>query len=130
MYSCDSNADCINTVGSYSCQCRNGYTGDGRVCTGNFRRISDIFRYANYVTAGIYFRYISIRQLCHSWYMLYNSLFVETPRKFITNKYVLSPCKHTKNWYMLCFTKSSFRHQRMFHPNLYVRPVRIALTLS
>ena len=88
MYSCDSNADCINTVGSYSCQCRNGYTGDGRVCTGNFRRISDIFRYANYVTAGIYFRYISIRQLCHSWYMLYNSLFVETPRKFITNYYM------------------------------------------
>ena len=44
--------------------------------------------FANYVTAGIYFRYISIRQLCHSWYMLYNSLFVETPRKFITNYYM------------------------------------------
>ena len=33
---CDSNADCTNTVGSYSCQCRSGYTGDGNTCTGRF----------------------------------------------------------------------------------------------
>ena len=33
---CDSNADCINTVGSYICQCRSGFSGDGQVCTGNF----------------------------------------------------------------------------------------------
>ena len=35
-HECDSNADCTNTVGSYSCQCRSGYTGDGNTCTGRF----------------------------------------------------------------------------------------------
>ena len=33
-YECDSNADCINTIGSYNCQCRTGYTGHGKTCTG------------------------------------------------------------------------------------------------
>ncbi len=32
--SCDSNADCNNTVGSYSCQCRSGYAGNGKSCLG------------------------------------------------------------------------------------------------
>ncbi|XP_066276578.1 IgGFc-binding protein-like [Branchiostoma lanceolatum] len=31
---CDANADCINTHGSYNCECRAGYTGDGRTCEG------------------------------------------------------------------------------------------------
>ena len=33
---CDviSRADCTNTIGSYKCICRDGYTGDGEVCTG------------------------------------------------------------------------------------------------
>ncbi|XP_015773266.1 PREDICTED: uromodulin-like isoform X1 [Acropora digitifera] len=32
-HSCDVNAVCSNTVGSYACACKAGYTGDGRNCT-------------------------------------------------------------------------------------------------
>ena len=35
---CDPNADCINTDGSYSCTCKQGYTGNGRICEGNYTR--------------------------------------------------------------------------------------------
>ena len=31
---CDSNAECINTIGSFQCVCREGYGGDGLRCAG------------------------------------------------------------------------------------------------
>ena len=31
---CDTNANCTNAVGSYTCQCLDGYTGDGLSCAG------------------------------------------------------------------------------------------------
>lgn len=31
---CDSNANCVNTQGSFECVCREGYEGNGRMCTG------------------------------------------------------------------------------------------------
>ena len=31
---CDANATCANTEGSYVCQCREGYEGEGKKCTG------------------------------------------------------------------------------------------------
>jgi len=27
---------CVNTVGSYTCACKPGYSGDGTSCTGEF----------------------------------------------------------------------------------------------
>ena len=32
--SCDVNAQCINTDGSYNCSCSSGYSGDRMTCTG------------------------------------------------------------------------------------------------
>ena len=31
---CDENADCTNSDGSYSCTCKQGFTGDGATCNG------------------------------------------------------------------------------------------------
>ena len=33
---CDDNANCTNTDGSYDCTCREGYTGDGENCTSQY----------------------------------------------------------------------------------------------
>ena len=35
--SCTSNAECINTAGSYECRCTEGYTGDANHCEGNLK---------------------------------------------------------------------------------------------
>ena len=44
-HTCDANANCVNTHGSYNCSCKSGYTGDGFNCTGE---IIQIFSY-NYL---------------------------------------------------------------------------------
>ena len=31
---CHENATCNNTIGSYLCECNDGYTGNGTYCTG------------------------------------------------------------------------------------------------
>ena len=32
-YSCENNSYCVNTIGSYHCQCNHGYEGDGNNCS-------------------------------------------------------------------------------------------------
>ena len=34
-HDCSDNGQCTNTMGSFSCSCNNGYTGNGKTCTGN-----------------------------------------------------------------------------------------------
>lgn len=36
---CDLNANCVNTQGSFECMCREGYEGNGRMCTGIYRAV-------------------------------------------------------------------------------------------
>ena len=34
-FPCDPNADCTDLDGSYLCECRDGYSGNGEICEGN-----------------------------------------------------------------------------------------------
>ena len=51
QHNCSVNANCINMPGSFKCECKNGYTGDGYACNGNVMITNYIF--ANIIT----FRY-------------------------------------------------------------------------
>lgn len=41
---CDENADCTNNDGSYSCACKQGFTGGGKTCEGNINTIEVIIQ--------------------------------------------------------------------------------------
>lgn len=32
---CSNNAECLNTMGSYRCSCKEGFSGDGFYCSGH-----------------------------------------------------------------------------------------------
>lgn len=40
---CHVNATCKNTVGSYSCGCNSGFSGDGKVCKGELFSLGFLF---------------------------------------------------------------------------------------
>ena len=58
---CNVNAACTNTLGSYRCRCKNGYTGDGETCQGNLLRLSCdiIFEYDIYRIIGSMWTWVS-----------------------------------------------------------------------
>ena len=43
-HSCHVNATCMNTNGSYLCECHPGFNGNGQICTGEFNLFLEIFR--------------------------------------------------------------------------------------
>ena len=42
------NAECTDTEGSYECECRTGYSGDGFNCSGKYRQ--DYITFVSYKT--------------------------------------------------------------------------------
>ena len=42
--SCDANAVCNNIRGSYTCECKPGYSGDGNKCTGKLLLLNKNYR--------------------------------------------------------------------------------------
>ena len=45
--SCDLNADCLNTVGSFTCTCKPGYSGTGIYCTSKQSYAIYVFMFTN-----------------------------------------------------------------------------------
>ncbi|XP_068702923.1 uncharacterized protein [Montipora foliosa] len=51
---CDVNAVCNNTLGSYNCCCKTGFTGDGKTCTNAGRSCKDIKKSHPSAEDGLY----------------------------------------------------------------------------
>ena len=47
---CDTNADCADTPGSFTCTCNQGYTGDGFTCTSKWNKL--LCLYINFLDAN------------------------------------------------------------------------------
>ena len=39
---CDENADCINTIQSFNCVCKRGYSGNGQTCERKFTSLCEL----------------------------------------------------------------------------------------
>ena len=61
FHTCDGNANCTNTDGSFKCECEIGFSGDGHTCTGIYTTFSKrklIFRlhqFRNELTPSCYY---------------------------------------------------------------------------
>ncbi|XP_052093084.1 uncharacterized protein LOC127729350 isoform X2 [Mytilus californianus] len=53
-YPCSVDADCANTDGSYECECKNGYTGNGKDCAALPRTCDEIFKTKPKSADGLY----------------------------------------------------------------------------
>jgi len=46
-HDCDSNADCSNTDGTFTCTCKSGFTGNGKTCTEGDCMLKDMYQWVN-----------------------------------------------------------------------------------
>ena len=52
---CSSNADCVNEAGSFGCNCKPGYTGDGVNCNGTLRKDFTILDFLAFIPDDLKF---------------------------------------------------------------------------
>ncbi|CAK8688435.1 unnamed protein product [Clavelina lepadiformis] len=67
-HNCDKNALCINTEGSFTCICKEGYTGDGVTCKGLCEgKTSEIIKGHKYMLFQRRASYLEARRKCKDW---------------------------------------------------------------
>ena len=59
-HTCDVNAICQNTVGSHTCSCKAGYTGDGKTCNGKLENKRENTSYSEVCRFSLQLSYFKI----------------------------------------------------------------------
>ncbi|XP_041346894.1 sushi domain-containing protein 1-like, partial [Gigantopelta aegis] len=68
-HNCDGNADCSNSVGSFSCSCHSGFSGDGVTCTEIDCGVPPDVAFASKTTSGTTFDSVTTYS-CHASYVI------------------------------------------------------------
>ena len=64
-------ATCTNVIGSYTCACKEGYTGDGRQCVGLYMQFVDSFSsFTSWARNSVYL-HLTLFQFCKFSYLDY-----------------------------------------------------------
>ena len=61
---CAANETCVNTIGSYSCNCAPGYTGEAGNCQGYLLVVIYTGRYTQYSILSLWFFFALLSPLC------------------------------------------------------------------
>ena len=71
-HSCDIKAVCSNTVGSYACACKAGFTGDGKTCTGKLLRRCKTHFQKDVRACFFYIRSLDLNNVLNDGYITFN----------------------------------------------------------
>lgn len=82
-HNCNDAATCLNTRGSFVCRCKDGFTGDGEICTG----MIDLSKISSYTV--IYYFYLFIYLLISSQGNVYNNKSIQYSKPLYMPTYVI-----------------------------------------
>ena len=83
-HTCDANAVCNNTRGSYTCACKLGYSGDGKNCTGKVFSLDKIDK-------------ISTTTLVHTYYQIYHKALLISILTLLTSEHKTLFVEHVQH---------------------------------